>query len=112
MARRSVNRNEAFVDYATRTALNISLTRPMILTLDLISRMHSDSQVRIDERIYDKTDVFSTSSQSLVRRGLVTHHPNPHKLGTAKHTAHVYWRITEAGRLVHQLCVMAELIEV
>lgn len=121
-----------FADYATSTAFHVSLSRPMAMALwaidleerralavpkgdDGVRRRLSDDDTRPHDHIMEahrQREVWARNyvscSKSLEHRGLVTFHDptatEPKWCGDPSH------RLTEAGRLVLQLCVLAMIV--
>ena len=108
-----------FASYVTRTAFQLSLSKNMIVALQ-ICKDHEDtgSWRNAAENFFTYNNNFCTPVQSLRNRGLVEHHDRPAEYKTWDRVTqwefdktHRSYTLTEAGKLVYQLCVLAGLIE-
>lgn len=91
-----------FASYVTRTAFQLSLSQDMIIGLRMVHAYHH----RKNTMIFD----FGRSvpaMKAIIRRGLANHHPRPD--GPVQ-LDHRYYTLTEAGRHVYELCLLAGLI--
>lgn len=91
-----------FASYATSTSFSISLSRDMVMALQMVHAYHHrQSTMRFD---------FGRSvpaMKAVIRRGLAEHHPRPEGPVTLDHQ---YYTLTEAGKHVYELCKLAGLI--
>lgn len=105
-----------FAYYATSCAFHINLSKQMAQCLWLIDRHQ-----RGGDHPYGTTngfkatfgaqyDNFVPAIKSLERRGLVDHHEHKLKNGIIVTDGHIAHTLTDAGKLVLELCVLAEIV--
>ena len=97
--------NEKFQSYATRTALNISLSKNQIITLYLIKH----KQFTPHMKYYGAThDTFVPSAKVLQRKGMVTY---TRPIEEVSHNTPYPYALTKAGALCYLLCEEAGCYE-
>jgi hypothetical protein len=100
-----------FGSYVTRTAFQLSLSKNMIVALEIVKAFDDGdrwftARHKCGNHPFTGNNDFVTPIRALIHRGLAQHHeqigdPDPN---------HRYYTLTDAGKLVYQLCVIAGLI--
>jgi hypothetical protein len=103
-----------FQDHTTNTAFSLTLSRNMVRALELAQAYERG------EDTYNISKDFGRSVPSmrcLVNRGLIEHHDYPdnwQSLSVYEQRAfdshHKWYTLTQAGKLVYEMCVLAGLI--
>ena len=103
-----------FQDHTTNTAFSLTLSRNMVRALELAQAYESGGNT------YEISKDFGRSVPSmkcLVSRGLVEHHDRPdnwQSLSVLEQMAfasqHKWYTLTQAGKLVYEMCELAGLI--
>lgn len=114
-----------FSQYVTRTAFQLSLSKNMIVALEMAKEFHDGkdyftTRLARGENPFSHNNDFCTPIRSLMHRGLVEHHDLDKSqlegLGYFEQErvrkAHRSYTLTEAGHHVYALCVLAGLIVV
>lgn len=111
------NWQEKFQDTATNVAFHLTLSRRMILALEM-AREYSEGRCGRATEAMQKFGYFIPSVRSLIERGLVEHHDRPanwDKLTTLEkmiqEREHRWYTLTPAGKLVWEMCVLAGLVQ-
>ena len=103
-----------FSQYVTRTAFQLSLSKNMIVALEIAKRFDEGdnwfaARYHAGNHPFTYNNDFVTPMRSLQTRGLIVHHDRP-KDNTDSNWK--YYTLTEAGHHVYALCVLAGLIVV
>lgn len=101
-----------FSQYVTRTAFQLSLSRNMIVALEIAKKFDEGdnwfaARYHAGEHPFTYNNDFVTPIRSLIHRGLVVHQERPKDNNDRDWK---YYKLTEAGHHVYELCVLAGLI--
>jgi hypothetical protein len=106
-----MDNQKQFVEFVTNASFNLTLSKNMIAVMELIAYGSTGSFIdgkdvpSLHQRGY--ADSYVPTANSLKRRGLVTHIKPPDQNPPFSHFP---YQLTEAGRKVYELLVLAELV--
>lgn len=113
--------NNTFAQYVTRTAFQLSLSKNMVVALEIV-KAYNDGLDWFHARTshpFTYNDNWATPIRALMHRGIALHHEKPAEYKNWDYVTKMefdktfrYYTLTEAGHHVYALCVLAGLIVV